>query len=121
MGEKVRTSDRLTECVLHPLPHLMPHTSGAQSSSCCQPLHHPLHTPHPTSPGHTPHPSVKRPYHGGMPRAGALHNPLPHLQVTLLILLSTACIIGGCLVLVLFGDHSNVVYTVDQLMALYRE
>ena len=42
-------------------------------------------------------------------------------QITWLILLSTLCIIGGCLVLVLFGDHSNVAYTVDQLIALYRE
>ncbi|KAG1678007.1 hypothetical protein FOA52_000802 [Chlamydomonas sp. UWO 241] len=42
-------------------------------------------------------------------------------KVTLLILLSTACIIGGCLLLVLFGDHSVVTWTADQLMALYAE
>jgi hypothetical protein len=47
--------------------------------------------------------------------------PPPSPQITWLILLSTLCIIGGCLVLVLFGDHSNVAYTVDQLIALYRE
>ena len=43
------------------------------------------------------------------------------LQITPVILLSTAFIIGGCLVMVIFGDHTVVVYTVDQLIELYKE
>jgi hypothetical protein len=43
------------------------------------------------------------------------------LQVTLLVLVATACIIGGCMILVLFGNHSSDDYTVGQLLALYRE
>ena len=43
------------------------------------------------------------------------------MQVTWLILLSTGCIIGGCLLLVLFGDHSDITYTVDNLKDLYSK
>lgn len=42
-------------------------------------------------------------------------------KVTFFILLSTAAIIGGCLLLVLFGDHSAQSYTVNQLLDLYAE
>jgi hypothetical protein len=40
-------------------------------------------------------------------------------QVTYLIVLSTACIIGGCVLLVVFGNQSSETYTVDQLIHLY--
>ena len=45
--------------------------------------------------------------------------PLP--QITPMILIATACIIGGCLILVIFGDHSSQTYEVSDLIALYRQ
>ena len=42
-------------------------------------------------------------------------------QITIYILLATALIITGCILLVVFGDHSSAVYTGQQLLALYNE
>mmetsp|Transcript_29842 Transcript_29842/g.65998 ORF Transcript_29842/g.65998 Transcript_29842/m.65998 type:complete len:724 (-) Transcript_29842:358-2529(-) len=42
-------------------------------------------------------------------------------KITFMVLMATACIIGGCLVLVLFGNHSSDTYTVDELLDLYRK
>ena len=42
-------------------------------------------------------------------------------QVTLVIILSTLCIIGGCILLVVFGNRSSQTYTVDQLINLYKK
>lgn len=54
--------------------------------------------------------------------ASQLRAPAPlHLQITRLVLIATACIIGGCLVLVIFGNHTSEDYTVNQLLALYKE
>ena len=41
------------------------------------------------------------------------------LQVTKLIILSTVCIIGGCVLLVIFGNQSSETYTVQQLVHFY--
>jgi hypothetical protein len=43
------------------------------------------------------------------------------MQITKLVVIATACIIGGCLLLVLFGNHSSEDYTVNDLLALYRK
>jgi hypothetical protein len=37
-----------------------------------------------------------------------------------MVLLATGCIIGGCLILVFFGNHSSDDYTVQQLLGLYK-
>ncbi|GIL54886.1 hypothetical protein Vafri_10566 [Volvox africanus] len=42
-----------------------------------------------------------------------------HEAVTKLIILSTCCIIGGCVLLVVFGNQSSETYTVDQLIHFY--
>ena len=42
-------------------------------------------------------------------------------QITKWILIATSCIISGCLILVIFGDHTSTTYTVQDLMALYRK
>ncbi|GAX78098.1 hypothetical protein CEUSTIGMA_g5540.t1 [Chlamydomonas eustigma] len=42
-------------------------------------------------------------------------------KITRMVLIATACIIGGCLILVIFGDHSNATYEVEQLIDLYRQ
>lgn len=43
------------------------------------------------------------------------------LQVTWFIVLSVGCIVGGTVVLVVFGNHSTTEYTVEQLVALYAK
>lgn len=48
-------------------------------------------------------------------------NECPQLQVNMLVIISTAAIIGGCLLLVLFGNHDSKEYTVDDLLELYRQ
>lgn len=40
-------------------------------------------------------------------------------QITSGVLISTACIIGGCVLLIAFGNHSSSQYDVAQLTALY--
>ncbi|GAX80581.1 hypothetical protein CEUSTIGMA_g8018.t1 [Chlamydomonas eustigma] len=42
-------------------------------------------------------------------------------KVTWLVILSTLFIIGGCLLLVVFGNHSSETYTVEILIDLYRQ
>lgn len=42
-------------------------------------------------------------------------------QVTWLVLVATASIIVGCLLLVLFGNHSSETYDVEDLLELYRQ
>ncbi|KAG1678004.1 hypothetical protein FOA52_000799 [Chlamydomonas sp. UWO 241] len=42
-------------------------------------------------------------------------------KVTIMIITATGLIIGGCLMLVFFGDQSSTVYTVEELMDLYRQ
>lgn len=46
---------------------------------------------------------------------------LPHYQVTIYSILSTALIIGGSVLLVIFGNHQSEAFTVQQLMALYAK
>lgn len=41
-------------------------------------------------------------------------------QVTRRVLMSTACIVLGCIGLVLFGSHESKQFTVDELMVLYH-
>lgn len=42
-------------------------------------------------------------------------------KVTWLTIIATGCIVGGCIMLVIFGNHSSSTYTVDQLLDLYKE
>ncbi len=49
----------------------------------------------------------------------AAHTQPP--QITRMVLVATGCIIGGCMLLVLFGNHSSAEYSVDQLLDLYRQ
>lgn len=42
-------------------------------------------------------------------------------QVTKLIIFSTGCIIGGCVLLVVFGNQSSETYTVDELIDFYKK
>ncbi|KAI8469173.1 MAG: magnesium transporter [Monoraphidium minutum] len=42
-------------------------------------------------------------------------------QVTRSVLLATACIVAGCVLLVSFGDHSSATFTAHDLLALYSE
>ncbi len=42
-------------------------------------------------------------------------------QVTLVIILSTLCIIGGCILLVVFGNRSSETYTVANLIDLFKK
>eukprot|EP00798_Chlamydomonas_sp_ICE-L_P025205 gene25205-10848_t len=41
--------------------------------------------------------------------------------VTLTVLLATACIVGGCILLVIFGSHESTTYDVEQQIELYNE
>ncbi|KAG2424486.1 hypothetical protein HXX76_014538 [Chlamydomonas incerta] len=41
--------------------------------------------------------------------------------VTKLIIFSTGCIIGGCVLLVVFGNQSSETYTVDELIDFYKQ
>eukprot|EP00198_Chlamydomonas_reinhardtii_P012907 XP_001702244.1 predicted protein [Chlamydomonas reinhardtii] len=41
--------------------------------------------------------------------------------VTKLIIFSTGCIIGGCVLLVVFGNQSSETYTVDELIDFYKK
>ena len=34
--------------------------------------------------------------------------------------IATACIVGGCVMMVIFGNHSTQRYTVDMLLDLYQ-
>ena len=43
------------------------------------------------------------------------------MQVTIPILLATACIVGGCILLVSFGSHTSRSYTNKELLGLYNE
>jgi hypothetical protein len=40
-------------------------------------------------------------------------------QVTRMVLIATTCIVGGCVLLVVFGNQSSTTYTVKQLTQLY--
>jgi hypothetical protein len=42
-------------------------------------------------------------------------------QVSKGILAATACIVGGCILLVSFGSHSSQKYTYVQLLRLYQQ
>ena len=53
--------------------------------------------------------------------AAAPCNMLTHYQVTIYSILSTALIIGGSVLLVIFGNHQSEAFTVQQLMALYAK
>ena len=58
--------------------------------------------------------------------AATLNPPVPHApraapQVTRAVLLATACIVAGCMLLVSFGDHSSRVFTAKDLLRLYAE
>lgn len=41
------------------------------------------------------------------------------MQVTRQVLLATALIVGGCIILVSFGSHSSDTYTSAQLQSYY--
>lgn len=41
------------------------------------------------------------------------------VQINRMIIVATACIVGGCILLVVFGNQSSATYTVKQLTELY--
>ncbi|GLC43081.1 hypothetical protein PLESTB_000865100 [Pleodorina starrii] len=44
-----------------------------------------------------------------------------HEPINRMILIATACIVGGCILLVVFGNQSSATYTVKQLTELYTK
>eukprot|EP00798_Chlamydomonas_sp_ICE-L_P023906 gene23906-9474_t len=42
-------------------------------------------------------------------------------NITKLVLLATACIVGGCVLLVIFGSHESTTYNVEEQIELYKE
>lgn len=42
-----------------------------------------------------------------------------HMQINRMVIIATTCIVGGCVLLVVFGNQSGATYTVKQLTQLY--